>query len=246
LRGREVVDLLLAHPDVRFAPSEFIALLKKLQPRLYSISSSPKAHTGQVHLTVSIVRYESLGRARKGVCSTFLAERVAAGAPVPVFIHSNKNFRPPADSATPMIMVGPGTGVAPFRGFLHERRALGASGRNWLLFGDQRAQSDFLYRDELESMHADGTLTRLDTAFSRDQAEKVYVQQRMVENAGELFAWLEEGAHFYVCGDASRMAKDVDAALHQVIEKAGGKSSDQAIEYVRRLKSDKRYQRDVY
>jgi sulfite reductase (NADPH) flavoprotein alpha-component len=195
---------------------------------------------------VSVVRYETFGRARKGVCSTFLAERVADPSRVPVFIHSNKDFRPPASGDTPMIMVGPGTGIAPFRAFLHERRALGASGQNWLFFGDQRAQSDFLYRDEMEFMLGDGTLTRLDTAFSRDQAEKVYVQQRMLENARELFDWLESGAHFYVCGDANRMAKDVDTALHQVIEKAGGRTSERAADYVRQLKSDRRYGRDVY
>ncbi|MBI3879942.1 MAG: sulfite reductase subunit alpha [Verrucomicrobia bacterium] len=246
LHGREIIDLLHGHPTAKFAPAEFVALLKKLQPRLYSISSSPKAHAGEVHLCVGVVRYDSLGRARKGVCSTFLAERVPAGGAVPVFFHSNKNFRPPASGDTPMIMVGPGTGIAPFRGFLHERRATGAKGMNWLLFGDQRGTTDFLFREELEAMRGDGLLTRLDTAFSRDQAEKVYVQQRMTENAPELFAWIEAGAHFYVCGDASRMAKDVDAALHQVIQSAGGKTTEQAVEYVKRLQTEKRYQRDVY
>jgi sulfite reductase (NADPH) flavoprotein alpha-component len=246
LWGREVIDLLLAHPEAKFNPAEFVGLLKKLQPRLYSISSSPKAHAGQVHLCVGVVRYESLGRARKGVCSTFLAERVPANSPAPVFIHANKNFRPPPGGDTPMIMVGPGTGVAPFHAFLEDRRVTGAKGRNWLFFGDQRGATDFLYRDELEALHRDGLLTRLDTAFSRDQAEKVYVQQRMLENAKELFSWLEAGAHFYVCGDASRMAKDVDAALHQLVQSAGGKTVDQAAEYVRRLQSEKRYQRDVY
>jgi sulfite reductase (NADPH) flavoprotein alpha-component len=246
LWGREVIDLLLAHPGVRLSPAEFVGLLKKLPPRLYSIASSPRAHAGEVHLCVGVVRYEALGRPRKGVCSTFLAERVAAEAPVPVFLHRNPNFRPPADGARPMIMVGPGTGIAPFRGFLHERRATGAAGKNWLFFGDQRATTDFLYRAELEELHRTGALHRLDTAFSRDQAEKVYVQQRMLEHAAELFAWLEAGAHFYVCGDAARMAKDVDAALHQIIERAGGKTAEQAAEYVATLKAAKRYQRDVY
>ena len=246
LWGREIIDLLLAFPAVRWAPEEFVKLLKKLQPRLYSISSSPKAHPGQVHLTTAIVRYQSLGRARQGVCSTFLAERVAPGGSVPVFVHSNHVFRPPADSDAPMIMVGPGTGIAPFRAFLEERLATGAKGRNWLFFGEQHEARDFLYRDELETLRRDGPLTRLDTAFSRDQADKVYVQTRMLERARELFAWLEEGAHFYVCGNAKRMAKDVDAALHKVILRGGGKTEEQAAEYVARLKSERRYQRDVY
>jgi len=246
LWGREIIDLLHGHPKAKFTPSEFVALLKKLQPRLYSISSSPKAHPGEVHLCVGVVRYDSLGRARKGVCSTFLAERVPAGGAVPVFVHHNKNFRPPANPDAPMIMVGPGTGIAPFRAFLEERRASGAKGRNWLFYGDQRSATDFLFRDELEAMQREGTLHRLDLAFSRDQAEKIYVQTRMLEHAQELYAWLEEGGGFYVCGDASRMAKDVDAALHQVIQTAGGKSAEEATVYVAALKKDKRYQRDVY
>jgi sulfite reductase (NADPH) flavoprotein alpha-component len=229
------------------APAEFVRVLKKLQPRLYSISSSPKAHAGQVHLTVGAVRYDKDGRARKGVCSTFLADRAQAGTTrIGVYIHSNKAFRPPANGDTPVIMVGPGTGIAPFRGFLHERRATGAKGKNWLFFGDQRAATDFLYQDELSALVKEGALTRLDTAFSRDQAEKIYVQQRMIENAAELYAWLEAGAHFYVCGDASRMAKDVDAALHRVVELAGKKSAEEAANYVQSLKTAKRYQRDVY
>ena len=246
LWGREIIDLLLAFPSVKFPPEEFVGLLRKLQPRLYSISSSPKAQGGQVHLTTAIVRYESLGRARKGVCSTFLAERVAGNSPVPVFVHHNKQFRPPAEPQIPMILVGPGTGIAPFRAFLQERRAIGATGRNWLFFGDQHAATDFLYRDELEMFQRDGILNRFDTAFSRDQAEKIYVQDRMLEQARELFAWLEEGAHFYVCGDAKRMAKDVDAALHEVIVRAGGRTPEQAADYVRQLQAAKRYQRDVY
>lgn len=240
-----VIDVLLAAPS-RPSPADFVARLKKLQPRLYSISSSPKAHPGQVHLTVGAVRYELGGRVRKGACSTFLAERALAAGRVGVFVHANAAFRPPAGGDTPMIMVGPGTGIAPFRAFLEERRATGARGRNWLFFGDQKAASDFLYREELLGLQESGLLTRLDLAFSRDQAAKVYVQHRMLEQAGELFAWLEAGAHFYVCGDASRMAKDVDLALRQVIERAGGKSPDQAAAYVQALKAAKRYQRDVY
>jgi sulfite reductase (NADPH) flavoprotein alpha-component len=241
-----VIDVLLAHPEKRPAPAAFVAALKKLQPRLYSISSSPKAHPGQVHLTVGAVRYDVHGRARKGVCSTYLAERALAHGTAGVFVHSNKAFRPPAQGDTPMIMVGPGTGIAPFRAFLEERGASGAKGKNWLFFGDQRAETDFLYREELAAMQQSGLLTRLDLAFSRDQKEKIYVQNRMLEAAAELYAWLEAGACFYVCGDASRMAKDVDAALHTVIQTAGGKSAEEAAAYVQALKAAKRYQRDVY
>ncbi len=246
LWGREIIDLLLAFPQAGFTPAEFLACLRKLPPRLYSISSSPMVHRGEVHLTVAIVRYESHGRKREGVCSSFLADRAEEGSCLPVFIHENKNFRPPADGSRPMIMVGPGTGIAPFRGFLYERQASGATGPNWLFFGDQHESTDFLYREEMEVMRRNGTIERLDTAFSRDQAQKIYVQTRMIENAPELFAWLERGAHFYVCGDAKRMAKDVDAALHRVIELGGGRSPEGAAEYVTRLKAERRYQRDVY
>ncbi|MBI4662710.1 MAG: assimilatory sulfite reductase (NADPH) flavoprotein subunit [Verrucomicrobia bacterium] len=246
LTGREVIDLLLNFPAAKFSFVEFVGLLRKLQPRLYSIASSPKAHPDEVHLTVAVVRYASHGRERKGVCSTFLAERVHADTPVPVFVQTSSHFRLPKDSARPMIMIGPGTGVAPFRAFLEERQAVGANGKHWLFFGDQRRATDFLYQTELEAKLADGILTRLDTAFSRDQAEKIYVQHRLLENAAELWAWIEDGAHVYVCGDAKRMAKDVDAAFHEVITKAGGKSREQAEEYVARMKTEKRYQRDVY
>jgi sulfite reductase (NADPH) flavoprotein alpha-component len=242
----QVVDVLLARADVKLAPVDFVRGLKRLQPRLYSIASSPRAHPGRVHLTVGAVRYEHGGRARKGVCSTFLADRAVPGqSQVGIFIHRNGAFRPPAPAAD-AIMVGPGTGIAPFRAFLHERQAIGAPGRNWLFFGDQRASADFLYREELDGLHRAGCLTRLDTAFSRDQAEKIYVQHRMLAQAGELFAWLEAGAHFYVCGDAARMAKDVDAALHQVIERGGGRTAEQAAAYVQELRTSKRYARDVY
>jgi sulfite reductase (NADPH) flavoprotein alpha-component len=245
LWGREVIDVITGLTTPFTAP-ELIELLKKLQPRLYSISSSPKTHPGEVHLTVAAVRYDGHGRARKGVCSTFLAERCTADTPVPVFVQTSHGFRLPADGGVPVIMCGPGTGIAPFRAFLEERRATGAGGRNWLVFGDQKRASDFLYREQLEGWLADGHLTRLDLAFSRDQAEKIYVQDRMRENAAELWAWLESGAHFYVCGDASRMAKDVDAALHQIAETAGGMNPEGAADYVKKLKADNRYQRDVY
>ncbi len=242
----DVLDALQSAPAPKPSVTNLVTLFRKIAPRLYSISSSPKAHPGQVHLTVGAVRYEVGGRARKGVCSTFLAERALALGTAPVFIHSNKAFRPPSDPAAPMIMVGPGTGIAPFRAFLEERAATNAPGKNWLFFGDQKAATDFLYADELHAMRASGLLTRLDVAFSRDQAEKIYVQHRMLEHAAELFAWLEQGAHFYVCGDASRMAKDVDAALHRVVETAGGKTPEEAAAYVQSLKTSKRYQRDVY
>ena len=242
---RDVLDLLLEATTKPALPA-FIAVLKKIQPRLYSISSSPKAHPGQVHLTVGAVRYEAHGRKRKGVCSMFLAERALAVGKAGVFVHHNSNFRLPADGDRPVIMCGPGTGIAPFRAFLEERKATGAKGQNWLFFGDQRSTTDFLYRDEILAMQQEGHLTRLDLAWSRDQTEKIYVQQRMIEKAGELFAWLEAGASFYVCGDASRMAKDVDAALHKVVELVSGRTPEQAADYVQGLKNAKRYQRDVY
>lgn len=245
LAQREVIDLLYEFRNFRPGAAEFVKLLSKLQPRLYSISSSLKAFPHQVHLTVGIVRYETNGRQRKGLCSTFLADRVQPNGTVPVFIQPSHGFKLPKDPATPIIMVGPGTGIAPFRAFLHERRVTASPGKNWLLFGDQQSTCDFLYRDELESLQSSGYLARLDTAFSRDQKEKIYVQNRMLESASELFNWLENGAHFYVCGDAKRMAKDVDAALHKVVEFAG-RTPDQAAEYIANLKSQKRYQRDVY
>jgi sulfite reductase (NADPH) flavoprotein alpha-component len=192
------------------------------------------------------VRYETFGRKRKGVASTFLADLADNAGSVKVFVQPSHGFKPPVNGDTPMIMVGPGTGIAPFRAFLEERLATSAKGKNWLFFGDQKRAADFLYEEQLTSWQKSGFLTRLDLAFSRDQAEKIYVQDRMMENAAELWAWLEAGAHFYVCGDASRMAKDVDAALHKIIETAGGKSADEAKAYVAKLKTDKRYQRDVY
>jgi sulfite reductase (NADPH) flavoprotein alpha-component len=245
LWGRHVIDLLNMLP-APMPVGEFIPLLKKLAPRLYSISSSPKAHPGEVHLTVGAVRYESHGRERKGVASTFLADRVGDAEFVKVFVQPSHGFKPPANGDLPMIMVGPGTGIAPFRAFLEERQATGAKGKNWLFFGDQKRSTDFLYEEQLTAWQKSGFLTRLDLAFSRDQAEKIYVQTRMLEHAAELWKWLEEGGHFYVCGDASRMAKDVDDALHKVIETAGGKSADEAKAYVAKMKNEKRYQRDVY
>lgn len=246
LFGRDVLDLLCAHPQVRMEPAELVGLLKRLQPRSYSISSTPKAHSGHVHLTVAVVRYKKLGRLRMGVCSAFLADRVQSETAVPVYVQTNKAFRLPVDGSKPIIMIGPGTGIAPFRAFLQERSLTGASGKNWLFFGDQSQATDFLYRDEIETFVKKGLLTRFDTAFSRDQEEKIYVQHRMKENARELFSWLEEGASFYVCGDASRMAKDVDQALHEVVCTGGGLTGEQAAEYVNLMRAERRYVRDVY
>ncbi|MER5468192.1 bifunctional nitrate reductase/sulfite reductase flavoprotein subunit alpha [Streptomyces sp. NPDC002685] len=243
--GRQAVDVIAEHP-VRVGAQEWAEVLKPLQPRLYSISSSPLTDPQLVSLTVSVVRYENPdGRPRQGVCSPFLAD-AAPDTPVPVFVQPSPKFRPPADPATPMVMVGPGTGVAPFIGFLHERRALGHRARNWLFFGEQHRATDFYYQDELSAFLADGTLTRLDTAFSRDQRAKVYVQDRMREHGPQLWSWLQEGAHFYVCGDASRMAKDVDQALRDIATTHGGHSADGAAAYVKQLAAEKRYVRDVY
>ena len=246
LYGREIIDFLLDASKLGFTPEEFVKLLRKQQPRLYSIASSLKAHPEQVHLTVDTLRYEAHGRKRHGVSSTFLADRVMEATRLPVFIQTAKHFRLPEQKERPVIMVGPGTGIAPFRAFLQERQATGAPGGNWLFFGAQKSATDFFYREELEAMQKNGCLTRLDLAFSRDQAEKIYVQTRMRQNAAELWRWLEEGAHFYVCGDAKRMAKDVDDALHAVIREVGGRSEDDAKEYVAAMKKNKRYQRDVY
>lgn len=245
LHGRDIIDILSLVKGVQLPLPEFMPCLRKLAPRLYSISSSPKAHTGQVHLTTNVLRYEAHGRARKGVCSTFLAERAGHQPAVPGFVQSSPGFRLPAHDL-PIIMVGPGTGIAPFRSFLHERLAIGARGRNWLFFGEQHAATDFYYRDELTQMLSNGHLTRLSTAFSRDQSEKIYVQHRILEHANELWTWLQDGAHFYVCGDAARMAKDVDLALRTVAEKAGGMNSEGAENFIKELKNQKRYKRDVY
>lgn len=226
--------------------TEFVGSLRKLAPRLYSIASSLKAHPDEVHLCVAAVRYELGGTAHKGVASTFVADRLPLGETTGVFIHRSKSFGVPRDGSVPIIMVGPGTGIAPFRAFLEERQATGASGRNWLVFGARSAATDFLYREQLQAWQRDGILTRLDLAFSRDQPEKLYVQHRLAEQAAELWKWLEDGAHFYVCGDAKQMAKDVDAALHQAIQDGGRLSAEAAAAYVAAMKKSKRYARDVY
>jgi sulfite reductase (NADPH) flavoprotein alpha-component len=242
--GRQSVDL-LGQYNVTASVDEWLSVLKPLQPRLYSISSSPKEHPGEVHLTVSPVRYSFQGVPRRGVCSTYLADR-SPGDQAAVYVRASSSFRPPSDSHTPMIMIGPGTGIAPFRGFLQERRALGHTGPNWLFFGEQHAATDYYYRDEIEQMRAHGFLTELDLAFSRDQRHKVYVQHLMRERGSELWRWLEDGAQLYVCGNADPMAKDVDRALCEIAARHGNLGPDAARAYVQALSADKRYHRDVY
>jgi len=246
LYGKDVLDILRIGGD-ELGLEEFVGLLKPLQHRAYSISSSPLAHPEHIHLTVASVRYHSTGRMRGGVCSTFLADRASSAK---VFLQPNKSFRVPTDDDAPMIMVGPGTGIAPFRAFLQERQHRGARGANWLFFGDQHREYDYTYEEDLTSWHSNGLLDRLELAFSRDQEReggpKTYVQNRMREHGKELFAWLEDGGHFFVCGDATRMAKDVDSALHDVVVEHGGLGREEATDYVNTLKREKRYVRDVY
>jgi sulfite reductase (NADPH) flavoprotein alpha-component len=246
LWGLEIIDFLLDAPSIQFTPEEFITKLRKLQPRLYSIASSLKTYPEQVHFAIATVRYESHGRNREGVASTYLADRIDQSTPIPMFVHVAKGFRLPEETDKPIIMVGPGTGIAPFRAYLQERKETGATGKNWLFFGEQRSKCDFFYREEFETLKKEGVLTRFDTAFSRDQAHKIYVQHRLLEHGTDVYAWLQEGAHFFVCGDEARMAKDVDAALHQIIEREGGLTSDRAAAYVEALRKEKRYKRDVY
>ncbi len=246
LAEREYVDLLAEFPSARLTPQELVDHMRKLMPRLYSIASSSRVYPEEVHLTVAIVRYQTNGRQRAGVCSTFLADRVQVGiTPAPVFV-SDSHFGPPEDGAKDAIMVGPGTGIAPFRAFVQDRIASGAAGRNWVFFGDQHRATDYLYEEEWNAWLAAGRVQRVDLAFSRDQAQKIYVQDRMRENAAELWAWIQAGGHFYVCGDAKRMAKDVDLALHEIIAQQGGLEPAAAADYVKQMKKDKRYMRDVY
>lgn len=242
--GRELIDLFLEFPQAGMDAQSFVGLLRPMPPRLYSIASSLSAHPEEVHLTVAVVRYEGNGRARKGVCSSYLAERV--GSTIPCYLHPNKNFKLPEDSSTPIIMVGPGTGIAPFRAFIEERKATGARGKNWLFFGDRSQSTDYLYQNEWETYQKDSILTDLDLAWSRDQAEKVYVQHKMLEKKEQLWSWLGEGAVFYVCGDASRMAKDVDQALRTIAEEEGSMSEEDAAAWVKNLQKEKRYLKDVY
>lgn len=245
----QVVDVVKSAPlgsEATITAQEFIDALRKITPRLYSIASSQSEVEEEVHLTVGLVEYQEGEITRQGGASGFLAHGLEEGAEVKVFIEHNDNFRLPANSETPVIMIGPGTGVAPFRAFMQEREATGASGDNWLFFGDQTFTQDFLYQVEWQSYLKSGLLTRIDLAFSRDQAEKIYVQDRLRENAQEVYAWLERGAHLYICGDMSRMAKDVEVALVDIISEQGGKSTEQAQEYLKELRNAKRYQKDVY
>lgn len=242
------LDVLGALHKFRGRPSAeaFVEALDPLQPRLYSISSSPLANPGRVSLTVDAVRYAINRRGRFGVASTFLGERLPEGARVPVYVQKAHGFGVPADPAAPLIMIGPGTGIAPFRAFLQERALTGASGKNWLFFGHQRRDSDFFYESELNALKSAGVLTRLSLAWSRDGTEKFYVQDRMRELGAELFSWLEQGARVAVCGDAKRMAKDVERALVEIVEQHGGRPTDAAVAYVAALKKSGRYQADVY
>ncbi|MBP7547527.1 MAG: sulfite reductase [NADPH] flavoprotein alpha-component, partial [Corallincola sp.] len=249
LRGyigeRQVIDVVREHP-AKVSSEQLLAALRRLAPRLYSIASSQAEVGEEVHLTLAVVRYDAFGHEHLGGASGFLAERLAEGGEVRVFVEHNDNFRLPADDSTPIIMVGPGTGIAPFRAFMQERDARGASGDNWLFFGNPSFTEDFLYQVEWQGWKKSGLLTRIDLAWSRDQKDKIYVQQRLREQGAEVWGWLERGAHVYVCGDASRMAKDVQDALLEIIVSHGGKSQEDAEEYLNELRRAKRYQRDVY
>ena len=242
LYGKDVVDLLREYP-VQYTPSQLAGVLRPLPPRLYSISSSLLAHPDEVHLTVGAVRYTRDGRLHRGACSSFLAD---SDNRVPVFIENNEGFRLPTDGNTPIIMIGPGTGVAPFRAFIEERECTGSRGKNWLFFGDQHLETDFLYQLEWLSYLKTGTLSKLDVAFSRDQADKIYVQHKMLQHSKELYGWLQEGARVYVCGDRNRMAADVQSALTEIVKREAAYNDEQAIEYIKQLKKQHRYQEDVY
>lgn len=248
--SRDYVDALTEFDEAKFeSPDVFISQLSPIPPRLYSIASSLAAHPDEVHLCIAIVRYETHGRKKTGLCSGFFADHAELNQRnIPIYVQESRHFRLPKDGTRDIIMVGPGTGIAPFRAFLEQRSADGATGRNWLFFGEQHRASEFFYEDEFAAMQKKGVLTRLDTAFSRDQAEKIYVQHRMKENGKELWAWLQGGAYFYVCGDAHRMAKDVHQALIDIAREHGGLSPEAAAEYVNvtLMKTDKRYLRDVY
>ncbi|RUS42642.1 assimilatory sulfite reductase (NADPH) flavoprotein subunit [Cohnella sp. AR92] len=244
--GRDLLDLLKDYSPWTLAPGDLANLLRKLPPRLYSIASSLNSHPDEVHLTIRKVEYEAHGRDRKGVCSVYASERLVPGDTLPIFIQQNPNFKPPVDPETPVIMIGPGTGVAPFRAFMEDREELGATGPSWLFYGDRHFVTDFLYQTDWQRMLKDGVLTKLDVAFSRDTDEKVYVQHRMLENGEELYKWLQNGAHVYVCGDEKHMAHDVQSALLTIIGQYGNKSPEAAAQYLSELQEQGRYQRDVY
>lgn len=246
MEGRQIIDLLTDYPSTELTAQKLADSLRKLSGRLYSIASSISAHPNEVHLTVAIVRYNTHGRERGGVATTYLADRVKEGDEVLVYFEESKKFSLPEDPETAIIMVGPGTGIAPFRAFVEERKHSAATGKSWLFFGDQHRKTDYLYEDEWNTYLSDGHLSKIDLAFSRDQEEKIYVQDRMIENSKEIFEWLENGAHFYVCGDATRMAKDVNQALITIVETQGEMDAGMAKKYVRQLQKDNRYQKDVY
>jgi len=246
MKGRDLLDVLRDVRPEHIPAQELVSALRRLPARLYSIASSQKAHPDEAHLTITAVRYQAHGRDRYGVCSVQCAERVRPGERLPIYVNSNPYFRMPPDPDTPIIMIGPGAGVAPFRAFLEEREAAGAKGRTWLFFGARHARSDFLYQADWQRWQQSGVLTRMDVAFSRDTPQKVYVQHRMCEHAKDLFAWLEEGAYFYVCGDERRMAPDVHRTLLEIVEQQGSLARAQAEAYVADLQRERRYQRDVY
>lgn len=246
LWGREFLDLLEQYPCTLDDPQQLFKLLPRLVPRLYSIASSQALHPDAVHLSIRVVLYETYGRKRQGICSGQIGERTPPGEELPIFIHSNQLFRLPADPEVPVIMVGPGTGVAPFRAYLEHKQAGCGRWPMWLFFGEQRARQDFLYEDEMAAWLRNGVLQRLDTAFSRDQPEKIYVQQRIREHSVQLWDWLEQGAHFYVCGDSKRMAPDVEEAVAEAIATHSGKGPEFALEYLSTMRKQKRYLKDVY
>ena len=246
MHDKEIIDVVERFPLTASSAEAFVATLRQLQPRLYSIASSLLANPESVHITVSAVRYQSYGRVRQGVASTWLTDQVKTGDTLPIYIEHNRNFKLPADGSKPIIMIGPGTGVAPFRAFVEERQALEAPGKNWLFFGDRHFRTDFLYQREWQRHIKEGTLDRIDLAFSRDDDKKVYVQHRMLEQSKVFYEWLQEGAYLYICGDAEQMARDVHAALLTIIEKEGHMSMEAAQDYVKNMQREKRYQRDVY
>ncbi|PWI60115.1 sulfite reductase [NADPH] flavoprotein alpha-component [Bacillus subtilis] len=246
IEGRDLLDLVRDYGPFSVSAQEFVSILRKMPARLYSIASSLSANPDEVHLTIGAVRYDTHGRERKGVCSILCAERLQPGDTLPVYVQHNQNFKLPKDPETPIIMVGPGTGVAPFRSFMQEREETGAEGKAWMFFGDQHFVTDFLYQTEWQNWLKDGVLTKMDVAFSRDTEEKVYVQHRMLEHSAELFEWLQEGAAVYICGDEKHMAHDVHHTLLEIIEKEGNMSREEAEAYLADMQQQKRYQRDVY
>ncbi|WP_379129845.1 assimilatory sulfite reductase (NADPH) flavoprotein subunit [Paenibacillus sp. sgz500958] len=246
VKGRDLLDLVQDFSSWKADAREFVTILRKLPARLYSIASSSKANPDEVHLTIRAVRYHAHGRDRYGVCSVHCADRLKPGDTLPIYIQPNPNFKLPSSPETPIIMIGPGTGVAPFRSFLEEREEQGAQGKSWLFYGDRHFVTDFLYQTDWQRMLKDGVLSKLDVAFSRDTEEKVYVQNRILENSRELYQWLQEGAHLYICGDKQQMAHDVQSALVTVIQQEGGISPEEAAAYLENMQREKRYQRDVY